>query len=403
MSINNESKFENILGDLDKNILKYKSQIPILDNTKTIKIEKSDKLDFEGEKTFYDLLSKYQLDNSNLQYENFYLKKQNKFLEEEIKKINEKYLELKKEIETFNLKLDNFDKLKEDIVKELNDKYTKSINEYEKENNILKKDNNNFIENQSLISKFLDDKKDILLNLGIKIEPELKNKIDIKIIENIFKKIINENQKLNTKINGLKQIIKDFNSHLDIEQDEKTIKINNPLKIENEKKTITIPEKKDQTNEQTKENSIITERYSTINKIYYQSPTIIDDNKLNHHQFNSFNQLTPNIISNTLRINTTQNNQNNFLRNSSYPERKLFNDYNSFRKNLKLENKKMNFIKKDRLKKNIINLKSNPLYGLKNKIELLENMLKDTYSSQNDNFIESQSNSHSRNYYPEIN
>ena len=92
MSINKEIKFENILGDLDKNIIKYKSQIPILDNTKTIKIEKSDKLDIEGEKTFYDLLSKYQLDNSNLQYENFYLKKQNKFLEEEIKNINLKYL-----------------------------------------------------------------------------------------------------------------------------------------------------------------------------------------------------------------------------------------------------------------------------------------------------------------------
>jgi hypothetical protein len=400
MSINNESKFENILGDLDKNILKYKSQIPILDNTKTIKIEKSDKLDIEGEKTFYDLLSKYQLDNSNLQYENFYLKKQNKFLEEEIKKINEKYLELKKEIETYNVKLNNFDKLKEDNLKDLNDKYKKSINEYEKENTILKKDKNNFIENQSLIIQFLEDKKEILLNLGIKIEPDLNNKIDIKIFENIFNKIINENQKLNTKINGLKKIIKDFNSHLENEQDEKTIKINNPLKIENNKKIITIPEKKDQTSEQTKENSMITERYSTINKKQYQSPTLIDDIQLNNQQFNSFSPLSSNIFTHNLRINN-QNNQNHFLRNISYPERKLFNDYNSFRKNIKFENKKMNYIKKERLKKNIINLKS-PLYGLKNKIELLENMLKDANYSHNDNFIESPSNSHSRNYYPEM-
>ena len=400
MSINKEIKFENILGDLDKNIIKYKSQIPILDNTKTIKIEKSDKLDIEGEKTFYDLLSKYQLDNSNLQYENFYLKKQNKFLEEEIKKINEKYLELKKEIETYNVKLNNFDKLKEDNLKDLNDKYKKSINEYEKENTILKKDKNNFIENQSLIIQFLEDKKEILLNLGIKIEPDLNNKIDIKIFENIFNKIINENQKLNTKINGLKKIIKDFNSHLENEQDEKTIKINNPLKIENDKKIITIPEKKDQTSEQTKENSMITERYSTINKKQYQSPTLIDDIQLNNQQFNSFSPLSSNIFTHNLRINN-QNNQNHFLRNSSYPERKLFNDYNSFRKNIKFENKKMNYIKKERLKKNIINLKS-PLYGLKNKIELLENMLKDANYSHNDNFIESPSNSHSRNYYPEM-
>ena len=400
MSINKEIKFENILGDLDKNIIKYKSQIPILDNTKTIKIEKSDKLDIEGEKTFYDLLSKYQLDNSNLQYENFYLKKQNKFLEDEIKKINEKYLELKKEIETYNVKLNNFDKLKEDNLKDLNDKYKKSINEYEKENTILKKDKNNFIENQSLIIQFLEDKKEILLNLGIKIEPDLNNKIDIKIFENIFNKIINENQKLNTKINGLKKIIKDFNSHLENEQDEKKIKINNPLKIENDKKIITIPEKKDQTSEQTKENSMITERYSTINKKQYQSPTLIDDIQLNNQQFNSFSPLSSNIFTHNLRINN-QNNQNHFLRNSSYPERKLFNDYNSFRKNIKFENKKMNYIKKERLKKNIINLKS-PLYGLKNKIELLENMLKDANYSHNDNFIESPSNSHSRNYYPEM-
>ena len=400
MSINKEIKFENILGDLDKNIIKYKSQIPILDNTKTIKIEKSDKLDIEGEKTFYDLLSKYQLDNSNLQYENFYLKKQNKFLEEEIKKINEKNLELKKEIETYNVKLNNFDKLKEDNLKDLNDKYKKSINEYEKENTILKKDKNNFIENQSLIIQFLEDKKEILLNLGIKIEPDLNNKIDIKIFENIFNKIINENQKLNTKINGLKKIIKDFNSHLENEQDEKTIKINNLLKIENDKKIITIPEKKDQTSEQTKENSMITERYSTINKKQYQSPTLIDDIQLNNQQFNSFSPLSSNIFTHNLRINN-QNNQNHFLRNSSYPERKLFNDYNSFRKNIKFENKKMNYIKKERLKKNIINLKS-PLYGLKNKIELLENMLKDANYSHNDNFIESPSNSHSRNYYPEM-
>ena len=400
MSINKEIKFENILGDLDKNIIKYKSQIPILDNTKTIKIEKSDKLDIEGEKTFYDLLSKYQLDNSNLQYENFYLKKQNKFLEDEIKKINEKYLELKKEIETYNVKLNNFDKLKEDNLKDLNDKYKKSINEYEKENTILKKDKNNFIENQSLIIQFLEDKKEILLNLGIKIEPDLNNKIDIKIFENIFNKIINENQKLNTKINGLKKIIKDFNSHLENEQDEKKIKINNPLKIENDKKIITIPEKKDQTSEQTKENSMITERYSTINKKQYQSPTLIDDIQLNNQQFNSFSPLSSNIFTHNLRINN-QNNQNHFLRNSSYPERKLFNDYNSFRKNIKFENRKMNYIKKERLKKNIINLKS-PLYGLKNKIELLENMLKDANYSHNDNFIESPSNSHSRNYYPEM-
>ena len=49
--------------------------------------------------------------------------------------------------------------------------------------------------------------------------------------------------------------------------------------------------------------------------------------------------------------------------------------------------------------------KRNPLYGLKNKIDLLESMLKEANLSQNDNYSEwlSISNNQSKNVYPENN
>lgn len=93
-----ENKFKNIIDDLDKNIVKYKSKISEVDSE--IIFNDNNPKDFKNnkEKSYYDLISKYQLDNSNLQYENFFLKKQNKFLEDELQKTNEKYTKLKKKI-----------------------------------------------------------------------------------------------------------------------------------------------------------------------------------------------------------------------------------------------------------------------------------------------------------------
>ena len=86
------NSYENILGDLDKKILNYQqtiNQFPNKDNTKIINIDKLVENNEIEDKSFFDLISKYQLDNSNLQYENFYLKTQNKYLEDEIKTLNE--------------------------------------------------------------------------------------------------------------------------------------------------------------------------------------------------------------------------------------------------------------------------------------------------------------------------
>ena len=215
-----ENKFKNIIDDLDKNIIKYKSKISEVDSE--IIFNDNNQKDFKNnkEKSNYDLISKYQLDNSNLQYENYYLKKQNQFLEEEIKNIKEKYLEMKSDLEEFNSKLDNFDKIKENNLKELNEKYKNSLKALENEKSLLSK-NKNIDDKQNNLMKLLNSNKEIISNLGIDINLESKDK-EI-IFENLFNKLIEENKKLNKKIERLKSVIKQFNIHLEKELDEKNL------------------------------------------------------------------------------------------------------------------------------------------------------------------------------------
>ena len=144
-SLRNEkiNSYENILGDLDEKILNYKQTLnyyPNKDNTKIIKFDKlNQKKINEEDKSFFDLISKYQLDNSNLQYENFYLKKQNKFLEDELQKTNEKYTKLKNKFEELNKKLIEFEKIKEENLKNINEKYINILNEIQVEKKKYKK------------------------------------------------------------------------------------------------------------------------------------------------------------------------------------------------------------------------------------------------------------------------
>ena len=154
LSINSkEDNFENLLEDLDKNISKIKLQFPLMDYTKRINEEKSNN-NKKKEITLYDLISKYQLDNSNLQYENFYLKKQNKFLENEIKKLNEQFEIIKNDLEKFNVKIDKFEQIKEQNIQDLNEKYT--LINTEKNKGILKKDKKDIKEEYSFIKYFFE-------------------------------------------------------------------------------------------------------------------------------------------------------------------------------------------------------------------------------------------------------
>ena len=239
-SINsNEDNFENILEDLDKNISKLKLQLPLLDYTKRINDEKSN-ISNEKETSLYDLISKYQLDNSNLQYENFYLKKENKFLENEIKKVNEQIKNIKNDLEKFNNKIDKFEQIKEQNFKDLNDNYKNICINKKKDKGILKKDKQIMKE----INTFLDSKKDILLKLGIKIN--LKNEeIDIQLMQIIINKVISENQLLNKKINDLKSIIKQLSCHIELEKEQpKIIYFNNNNDNKNDFHKLKFQEKK---------------------------------------------------------------------------------------------------------------------------------------------------------------
>ena len=381
-SINsNEDNFENILEDLDKNISKLKLQLPLLDYTKRINDDKSN-ISNDKETSLYDLISKYQLDNSNLQYENFYLKKQNKFLENENKKVNEQIEIIKNDLENFNNKIDKFEKIKEQNFKDLNDNYKNICINKKKDKGILKKDKQIMKE----INTFLDSKKDILLKLGIKIN--LKNEeIDIQLIGIIINKLISENQLLYKKINELKSIIKQLSCHIELEKEQpKLIYFNNNNDNKNDFHKLKFQEKNKFTTEQTKENSNSIDRINNnkISKIFYQPLSPQNNIKLkDNFQYKSFTQFSSKILN-----NNSQNSQDNILINKLNQEKKSISSYNMFKKN-ECSPKKISLVKGGNKVKNkfIIN-KRNPLFGLKNKIELLESMLKEANLSQNDNYSE---------------
>ncbi len=385
LSINsNEDNFENLLEDLDKNISALKLQLPSMDYTKRINEDMSNNSN-DKEISLYDLISKYQLDNSNLQYENFYLKKQNKFLENEIKKLNEQFEIIKNDLEKFNVKIDKFEQIKEQNIQDLNEKYT--LINTEKNKGILKKDKKD-IKDIKEFHTFINSKKDILLQLGIKINVK-KDEIDIQLIQIIINKIISENQVLNKKINELKSIIKQLSCHIEIEKEQpKIIYYNNNNDNENNLHKIKFQEKKNFPSEQTKENSNSIDRIKNnkiISKIFYQPLSPQNNIKFkNDTQFKSFTQFSSNILN-----NNSQNSQDNILISKLNQDKKSISSYNMFKKN-NSPLKKISLVKGGGNKlKNKFNVnKRNPLYGLKNKIDLLESMLKEANLSQNDNYSE---------------
>ena len=175
------NSYENILGDLDKKILNYQqtiNQFPNKDNTKIINIDKLVENNEIEDKSFFDLISKYQLDNSNLQYENFYLKTQNKYLEDEIKTLNKKNEKIKKKLEEFNNKLENVELNKEKNLKDLNDKYSNYFNVMKEEN-----DNLLFKQTKKSMETFVKNNKSLFDNFRINLN--LKWVIQIAIIAKI--------------------------------------------------------------------------------------------------------------------------------------------------------------------------------------------------------------------------
>ena len=395
------NSYESILGDLDNKIINYKETLnyyPNKDNSKKLGFDKIKDNILEEDKSFYDLISKYQLDNSNLKYENFYLKRENKYLEEELLKMNEKYLHLKNNFDKFNLKLNKIEKIKKDNLLNLNEKFNNALNEIREEKKMnIQKDENNILLS---IEKIINDKITQIKNLGIEID--LNKKFDITILEIILNKLIEENQKLNKKIEEQNKIINKKNSN-------KTIKtLQNEKQILKYKKEININKLKEQTFHPsltlTKENTLTSDRFSHKNIMKKINNEIIQ-NSLNLKPNNSKNQnninpKTPIHIKNKI-INNYENNLTSYSNFSSNNILITNNNPSTSREELK--------ISKDLILNNNQTI-TNPLFGLKSKIEILENMLKDANVSTSQNDINLDSNSYYytnsnplRNFSPESN
>ena len=395
------NSYESILGDLDKKILNYKETLnyyPNKDNSKKLGFDKIKDNILEEDKSFYDLISKYQLDNSNLKYENFYLKRENKYLEEELLKMNEKYLHLKNNFDKFNLKLNKIEKIKKDNLLNLNEKFNNALNEIREEKKLnIQKDENNILLS---IEKIINDKITQIKNLGIEID--LNKKFDITILEIILNKLIEENQKLNKKIEEQNKIINKKNSN-------KTIKtLQNEKQILKYKKEININKLKEQTFHPsltlTKENTLTSDRFSHKNIMKKINNEIIQNSlnlKPNNSKYqNNINPKTPIHIKNKI-INNYENNLTSYSNFSSNNLLTTNNNPSTSREEIK--------ISKDLIFNNNQTI-TNPLYGLKSKIEILENMLKDANVSTSQNDINLDSNSYYytnsnplRNFSPESN
>ena len=385
------NSYESILGDLDNKIINYKETLnyyPNKDNSKKLGFDKIKDNILEEDKSFYDLISKYQLDNSNLKYENFYLKRENKYLEEELLKMNEKYLHLKNNFDKFNLKLNKIEKIKKDNLLNLNEKFNNALNEIREEKKLnIQKDENNILLS---IEKIINDKITQIKNLGIEID--LNKKFDITILEIILNKLIEENQKLNKKIEEQNKIINKKNSN-------KTIKtLQNEKQILKYKKEININKLKEQTFHPsltlTKENTLTSDRFSHKNIMKKINNEIIQNSlnlKPNNSKYqNNINPKTPIHIKNKI-INNYENNLTSYSNFSSNNILITNNNPSTSR-----EEKK---ILKDLILNNNQTI-TNPLFGLKSKIEILENMLKDANVSTSQNDINLDSNSY---YYTNSN
>ena len=395
------NSYESILGDLDNKIINYKETLnyyPNKDNSKKLGFDKIKDNILEEDKSFYDLISKYQLDNSNLKYENFYLKRENKYLEEELLKMNEKYLHLKNNFDKFNLKLNKIEKIKKDNLLNLNEKFNNTLNEIREEKKLnIQKDENNILLS---IEKIINDKITQIKNLGIEID--LNKKFDISILEIILNKLIEENQKLNKKIEEQNKIINKKNSN-------KTIKtLQNEKQILKYKKEININKLKEQTFHPsltlTKENTLTSDRFSHKNIMKKINNEIIQNSlnlKPNNSKYqNNINPKTPIHIKNKI-INNYENNLTSYSNFSSNNILITNNNPSTSREELK--------ISKDLILNNNQTI-TNPLFGLKSKIEILENMLKDANVSTSQNDINLDSNSYYytnsnplRNFSPESN
>ena len=301
------------------------------------------------------------------------------------------------------------------------ERYYNYINEIEEQFEILKRDNCLLVERQKGIDDFLHSKKDLFTKLGISINDDENQIIDISLFEELINHLIGINQKISKDLDLYKSQNKDL-----LERLENAINSNKELneKIENNKidKSFNVVRNYSQLlNEQNKnieQNNCMIPNNSNINIINNQDEnrSFIKEDNINNYSLNYkpptpqlrnknknfFN--SPNYQDRSKSItlmqfddchdnyNTNSYKSNNQIQNNNKTNGNGFiinnNSYFNQRPNRSFSidsdiNKKYNFSNQKYKRKNF-SIKNDPLEGLRNRIQRLDEMLKNANFSNHD-------------------
>ena len=423
MSLNtiNLESYREILSEVEETISKFKNNNNEKDSKLlTIKTSKTQIIN-ENRKNIDNIISELQIENSNLKYENDFLKRQNALFEESLNKLKNQFETLKLESNSIEERLNNLTIIKEKNVMAQDERYYNYINEIEEQFEILKRDNCLLVERQKGIDDFLHSKKDLFTKLGISINDDENQIIDISLFEELINHLIGINQKISKDLDLYKSQNKDL-----LERLENAINSNKELneKIENNKidKSFNVVRNYSQLlNEQNKnieQNNCMIPNNSNINIINNQDEnrSFIKEDNINNYSLN-YKPPTPQL----------RNKNKNFFNSPNYQDRSKsitlmqFDDYhnnyntNSYKSNNQIQNnnktngngfiinnnsyfnqrpnrsfsidsdinKKYNFSNQKYKRKNF-SIKNDPLEGLRNRIQRLDEMLKNANFSNHD-------------------
>ena len=423
MSLNtiNLESYREILSEVEETISKFKNNNNEKDSKLlTIKTSKTQIIN-QNRKNIDNIISELQIENSNLKYENDFLKRQNALFEESLNKLKNQFETLKLESNSIEERLNNLNIIKEKNVMAQDERYYNYINEIEEQFEILKRDNCLLVERQKGIDDFLHSKKDLFTKLGISINEDENQIIDISLFEELINHLIGINQKISKDLDLYKSQNKDL-----LERLENAINSNKELneKIENNKidKSFNVVRNYSQLlNEQNKnieQNNCMIPNNSNINIINNQDEnrSFIKEDNINNYSLN-YKPPTPQL----------RNKNKNFFNSPNYQDRSKsitlmqFDDYhnnyntNSYKSNNQIQNnnktngngfiinnnsyfnqrpnrsfsidsdinKKYNFSNQKYKRKNF-SIKNDPLEGLRNRIQRLDEMLKNANFSNHD-------------------
>ena len=246
----NVESYRKILSQVDETITKFKNNIlSQRDNSNnSLNPSSTNQIFQKKEKTFENSISELQLENLNLKYENHYLIKKNQSLEESLNKLKEEYETLKNESQSFSEKLKNINIIKDKNNVDQDIKYNNYINEIGQQYEILKRDNCLLVERQKSIDEFLHSKKELFTQMGIKINDNENEIIDISLFDQLLNYLIgynqniskdlemykNENKELYDRLEKALDENKELNEKMGKKKIEKTYKMRNYSKLFNE-------------------------------------------------------------------------------------------------------------------------------------------------------------------------